>query len=49
MRAGLRLLQRQMREQTIERSYRDTYEHSPLTAEEQEALDAAAALAAELS
>jgi Arc/MetJ-type ribon-helix-helix transcriptional regulator len=48
VRAGLRLLQREVREQIIERSYHDAYKRSPLTPDEQEALDAAATLASEL-
>jgi Arc/MetJ-type ribon-helix-helix transcriptional regulator len=49
VRSGVTLLSRQLRERTIERSYRQGYDEHPLTDDESRALDAAAALAADLS
>jgi Arc/MetJ-type ribon-helix-helix transcriptional regulator len=49
VRAALRLLHGQVREDAIEQSYRHAYERHPLSAEEQEALDGALSLVADLS
>jgi Arc/MetJ-type ribon-helix-helix transcriptional regulator len=44
VRAGIRLLNRELRERRITDSYRVAYEETPLTSDELAALDAAAAL-----
>jgi Arc/MetJ-type ribon-helix-helix transcriptional regulator len=49
VRSGMELLSRQLRERAIERSYRQGYDAHPLDDDERHALDAAAALAADLS
>jgi Arc/MetJ-type ribon-helix-helix transcriptional regulator len=49
VRSGLTLLSSRLREQAIERSYREAYGGQPLSADERHALDAAAALVADLS
>jgi Arc/MetJ-type ribon-helix-helix transcriptional regulator len=49
VRSGVALLSRQLRERAIELSYRQGYDAHPLTDDERRALDAAAALAADLS
>ncbi len=45
VRAGIRLLNRELRERRITDSYRIAYQEMPLTSDELAALDAAAALA----
>ena len=45
VRAGIRLLDRELRERRITDSYRVAYQEAPLTPDELTALDAAAALA----
>ncbi len=45
VRAGVRLLERELREARIAASYRSAYSSTPLAADESAALDAAAALA----
>ena len=45
MRAGVRLLEQQMREARITASYRAAYARAPLSDDEARTLDAAAALA----
>jgi Arc/MetJ-type ribon-helix-helix transcriptional regulator len=48
VRAGIRLLRRETREDLIEASYRNAYAGEPLSDDEAQMLDAAAALAGEL-
>jgi Arc/MetJ-type ribon-helix-helix transcriptional regulator len=48
VRAGIRLLGREAREERIGAGYRDAYETAPLTDDETQMLDAAGALAADL-
>jgi Arc/MetJ-type ribon-helix-helix transcriptional regulator len=48
VRAGIGLLERQLREARIAASYRAAYVDAPLTGEESRMLDAAAALAGDL-
>ena len=45
VRAGIKMLEEQLRERRIADSYRTAYEATPLTSEETRMLDAAAALA----
>jgi Arc/MetJ-type ribon-helix-helix transcriptional regulator len=45
VRAGIRLLERELRERRVAESYRAAYAAAPLTDEETRALDAAAVLA----
>lgn len=48
VREGIGLLRRETREKQIEVSYRRAYENQPLSDDEQQMLDAAVALAAEM-
>jgi Arc/MetJ-type ribon-helix-helix transcriptional regulator len=49
VRAGIQLLSRSARERRIEHAYARAYAHAPLSDDEAQMLDAAAALASELA